>query len=68
MNYQGREVAHIASPFQSPEDRKPAINRLIIKKKMSVQKGNEFAFLTNSIHQEWTGITVKKTYLIAMKA
>ncbi len=25
-----------------------------------VKKGEEFAFLTNIIHQEWTGITVKK--------
>lgn len=25
-----------------------------------VQKGDEFALLTNIIHQEWTGITVKK--------
>jgi hypothetical protein len=24
------------------------------------KKGEEFAFLTNIIHQEWTGITVKK--------
>ncbi len=26
----------------------------------SVEKANEFAYLTNIIHQEWTGITVKK--------
>ena len=25
-----------------------------------VKKGDEFAFLTNIIHQEWTGLTVKK--------
>jgi hypothetical protein len=25
-----------------------------------VQKGDEFAFLTNIIHQEWTGLSVKK--------
>jgi hypothetical protein len=25
-----------------------------------VQKGDEFAYLTNIIHQEWTGLTVKK--------
>ena len=25
-----------------------------------VEKGGEFAFLTNVIHQEWTGLTVKK--------
>ncbi|MEO5943823.1 MAG: Bro-N domain-containing protein [Ferruginibacter sp.] len=25
-----------------------------------VKKGDEFAFLTNVIHQEWTGLTVKK--------
>jgi hypothetical protein len=29
-------------------------------KEHGVQKGDEFAFLTNIIHQEWTGITVKK--------
>jgi len=28
-------------------------------KESGVQKGDEFAFLTNIIHQEWTGITVK---------
>ncbi len=28
-------------------------------KESGVEKGNEFAFLTNIIHQEWTGITVK---------
>ena len=28
--------------------------------KKGVQKGDEFAFLTNIIHQEWTGLTVKK--------
>jgi DNA-damage-inducible protein D len=26
-----------------------------------VEKGNEFALLTNIIHQEWTGLTVKKS-------
>ncbi len=25
-----------------------------------VKKGEEFAFLTNIIHQEWTGLTIKK--------
>lgn len=25
-----------------------------------VKKGDEFAYLTNIIHQEWTGLTVKK--------
>ena len=29
-------------------------------KESGVQKGDEFAFLTNVIHQEWTGLTVKK--------
>jgi len=29
-------------------------------KESGVQKGDEFAFLTNIIHQEWTGLTVKK--------
>ena len=29
-------------------------------KKSGVEKANEFAFLTNIIHQEWTGLTVKK--------
>ncbi len=29
-------------------------------KENSVQKSDEFAFLTNIIHQEWTGLTVKK--------
>ena len=28
-------------------------------KESGVEKGNEFAFLTNIIHQEWTGLTVK---------
>ncbi len=28
-------------------------------KESGVQKGDEFAFLTNIIHQEWTGLTVK---------
>lgn len=28
-------------------------------KESGVSKGDEFAFLTNIIHQEWTGITVK---------
>ena len=28
-------------------------------KDSGVQKGDEFAFLTNIIHQEWTGLTVK---------
>jgi DNA-damage-inducible protein D len=28
-------------------------------KEHGVQKGDEFAFLTNIIHQEWTGLTVK---------
>ena len=26
-----------------------------------VKKGDEFAVLTNIIHQEWTGLTVKNT-------
>ena len=29
-------------------------------KESGVQKGDEFAFLTNIIHQEWTGLTVKR--------
>jgi hypothetical protein len=29
-------------------------------KDSGVKKGDEFAFLTNVIHQEWTGLTVKK--------
>jgi len=29
-------------------------------KESGVQKGDEFAFLTNIINQEWTGLTVKK--------
>ncbi len=29
-------------------------------KESGVQKADEFAFLTNIIHQEWTGLTVKK--------
>jgi DNA-damage-inducible protein D len=29
-------------------------------KESSVTKNDEFAFLTNIIHQEWTGFTVKK--------
>ncbi len=29
-------------------------------KESGVQKGDEFAFLTNIIHQEWTGLTVQK--------
>ena len=29
-------------------------------KESGVKKGDEFAFLTNIIHQEWTGLTVKK--------
>ncbi len=29
-------------------------------KKSGVEKSEEFAFLTNIIHQEWTGLTVKK--------
>jgi hypothetical protein len=29
-------------------------------KKSGVEKSDEFAYLTNIIHQEWTGITVKK--------
>jgi hypothetical protein len=29
-------------------------------KESGVQKGDEFAFLTNIIHQEWTGLSVKK--------
>jgi len=29
-------------------------------KQSGVEKADEFAFLTNIIHQEWTGITVKK--------
>jgi hypothetical protein len=29
-------------------------------KENEVTKQNEFAFLTNIIHQEWTGITIKK--------
>lgn len=29
-------------------------------KESGVQKSDEFAFLTNIIHQEWTGLTVKK--------
>lgn len=29
-------------------------------KENGVQKGDEFAFLTNIIHQEWTGLSVKK--------
>jgi hypothetical protein len=29
-------------------------------KESGVEKSNEFAFLTNIIHQEWTGLTVKK--------
>jgi len=29
-------------------------------KQSGVEKGNEFALLTNIIHQEWTGLTVKK--------
>jgi hypothetical protein len=29
-------------------------------KESGVQKSDEFAFLTNVIHQEWTGLTVKK--------
>ena len=29
-------------------------------KESGVEKSDEFAFLTNIIHQEWTGITVKK--------
>jgi hypothetical protein len=29
-------------------------------KESGVEKGDEFAFLTNMIHQEWTGLTVKK--------
>ena len=29
-------------------------------KDSGVQKGDEFAYLTNIIHQEWTGLTVKK--------
>ena len=29
-------------------------------KESGVQKGDEFAYLTNIIHQEWTGLTVKK--------
>jgi len=29
-------------------------------KDSGVKKGDEFAFLTNIIHQEWTGLTVKK--------
>ncbi len=29
-------------------------------KESGVAKGDEFAFLTNIIHQEWTGLTVKK--------
>jgi hypothetical protein len=29
-------------------------------KQSGVEKANEFAFLTNIIHQEWTGLTVKK--------
>lgn len=29
-------------------------------KESGVQKGDEFALLTNIIHQEWTGLTVKK--------
>ena len=28
-------------------------------KESGVEKGDEFAFLTNVIHQEWTGLTVK---------
>lgn len=28
-------------------------------KESGVQKSDEFAFLTNIIHQEWTGLTVK---------
>lgn len=29
-------------------------------KESGVEKSDEFAFLTNIIHQEWTGLTVKK--------
>lgn len=29
-------------------------------KESGVEKGDEFAYLTNIIHQEWTGLTVKK--------
>ncbi|MEO7306633.1 MAG: Bro-N domain-containing protein [Ferruginibacter sp.] len=29
-------------------------------KESGVKKGDEFAYLTNIIHQEWTGLTVKK--------
>lgn len=29
-------------------------------KESGVQRSDEFAFLTNIIHQEWTGLTVKK--------
>ena len=29
-------------------------------KESGVQKGDEFAYLTNIIHKEWTGLTVKK--------
>ena len=29
-------------------------------KENEVQKGDEFAYLTNIIHEEWTGLTVKK--------
>ncbi|MES2590428.1 MAG: Bro-N domain-containing protein [Bacteroidota bacterium] len=29
-------------------------------KESGVQKSDEFAFLTNIIHQEWTGVTIKK--------
>jgi DNA-damage-inducible protein D len=29
-------------------------------KESGVEKGNEFALLTNIIHEEWTGLTVKK--------
>lgn len=29
-------------------------------KESGVKKGDEFAFLTNIIHEEWTGLTVKK--------
>ena len=28
-------------------------------KESGVEKGDEFAFLTNIIHQEWTGLTIK---------
>lgn len=38
-------------------------------KESGVQKADEFAFLTNVIHEEWTGLTVKKDKdLIGLKS